>query len=370
MISSFIIWDDGFLINLNWGLPMQCAWRNIGRYSGSALFMLVLDVFTSLSDISYATVLFFPSLVRFNVLNRIPDLILELSLFVFKRACRLDQQRMATRSAILRAAMTPITKLLLFLAGLIFLIALCVTDILGSQSLQILLSYIKLSTNSALVITLRQNAQKNGMEGDENSWGFGQILPLLLLTLPFFQSMEMMLDLKDTSPIKSGSSASCPSKENHTELTTNEESSAQHQQLSGEPEQLPTRDSQETVHFPSEVDSILSIFPSSQSTLDAVDQIVPESGRQQRVDTEMGRSMSSTQNQAHQLPSGGSLNVFKIARDKSVEEVRDYQNGNYRKLSMVSVGISYFMILFWYHYALGTEIITSAVIDNPLVSNA
>lgn len=193
IISSFIIWDDGFLISLNWGLPMQCAWRNIGRYSGSALFMLVLDVFTSLLDISYATALFFPSLARFNILNQIPDLILELSLFIFKGACRLDQQRMATRSSILRATMTPITKLLLFPAGLIFLTALCVTDIMTSQSFQILLSYIKLSSNSALVITLRQNAQKNGMEGDENSWGFGQILPLLLLTLPFFQTMEMML---------------------------------------------------------------------------------------------------------------------------------------------------------------------------------
>jgi hypothetical protein len=193
IISSFIIWDDGFLKSLNWGLPMQCAWRNIGHYSGAALFMLILDVFSSLTDISYATALFFTSLERFSILQRLPGLILELSLFIFKAACRLDQQRMAKQSSLLRATMTSITKPLLFLAGLIFIIALCVTDIMTSQSFQILMSYIKLTSNSALLITLRQNARKNGMEGDENLWGFGQILPLLLLTLPFFQTIEMIL---------------------------------------------------------------------------------------------------------------------------------------------------------------------------------
>ncbi|OKP07692.1 hypothetical protein PENSUB_5807 [Penicillium subrubescens] len=365
IISSFIIWDDGFLKDLNWGLPMQCAWRTIGHYSGNALVLLILDVFTSLSDISYATALFFPSSERFNFLQQLPDLILELSLFSFKGACRLDQQRMTTQSSLLRAAMTPITKTLLFLAGLIFIIVLCVTDIFTSRSFQILLSYIKLMSNSALLVALRQNARNNGMEGDENSWGFGQILPLLLLTLPIFQTMEMVLDRKDTGLKESRRSSSCPSKKPNT----NEESSAQNQQRNEETEQSPARESQETLYSPSEVDLNLSTPLSRQSTLDALDQITPQGGRQQRVDTEMGRSILSDNTRVQQSASGGSLNLFEIATDNSLEAVRDCQNPNYRKLSIVSVGIVYLMILILYHYALGTERITSALTDNPVVSD-
>lgn len=240
---------------------MQCAWRIVGRYSGSAFVLLILDVFTSLSDISYATALFSPSLEPINVLQRLPDLVLELSLHIFKGACRLDQQRMETQRSLLRATMTPITKSFLFLAGLIFIIALCITDIITSRSFQILLSYIKLKTNPALLIALRQNAQNNGMEGDQNTWGFWQILPLLLLTLPIFQTMEMVLgifprrlffpfqsrkhlmnakDRKDTGLSEYRRSSSCPSKNPNT----NEESSAQNQQRNDGTEQSPVRESQ------------------------------------------------------------------------------------------------------------------------------
>jgi hypothetical protein len=53
IISSFIIWDNGFLVNLNWGVPMQCSLGNIGHYSGTALLLLILDVWQSLSDMLY-----------------------------------------------------------------------------------------------------------------------------------------------------------------------------------------------------------------------------------------------------------------------------------------------------------------------------
>jgi hypothetical protein len=134
--------------------------------------------------------------------------------------------------------------------------------------------------------------------------------------------------------------------------------------------QPPTQDPQEA-QTPSDAHSAQATSVSGQDTLDAVDEIAhtPESGRPQRVDTVISRSITSTSARTQNLALGVFLKFFKIARDKSLREVRDYQHGSYRKLSAVSVGIIYFLILFWYHVALGTGGITSAVTDNPLKSN-
>jgi hypothetical protein len=178
------------------------------------------------------------------------------------------------------------------------------------------------------------------------------------------------IEQKDTEVSKSCSSASDPSENDPTEPTTNEEQSMQLQQLYREMGQQPAQDHQEA-ETPSDAHSAQASSVSGQDTLDAVDEIAhtPESGRPLRVDTEIGRSIASTSARTQNLALGGFLKFFKIARDKSLEEVRDYQYGSYRKLSAVYVGIIYFLILFWYHVALGTGRITSAVTDNPLKSN-
>lgn len=37
----------------------------------------------------------------------------------------------------------------------------------------------------------RETAKYRGLKGDEDTWGFGQILPMLLLALPVFQILEI-----------------------------------------------------------------------------------------------------------------------------------------------------------------------------------
>ena len=193
IVSSFIIWDNGFLVNLNWGLPMQCAWETIGNYNGASFLVLALDILQSLSDMLYTTTLFFPSFGSLNVMAGLEYGLLNYPIYLFKGACRLDQMRTAMQNAPLRAATAPLTKLLVFFMGTIFLVLFCVTEIVISTNFQLLLSYLALVTNSSLLVAIRQNAAANGMQGDENSWGFGQLLPLLLLAIPLFESVETLL---------------------------------------------------------------------------------------------------------------------------------------------------------------------------------
>ena len=46
------------------------------------------------------------------------------------------------------------------------------------------------------VMELRRSAYDNGLEGNEDDWGFGQILPLTLLALPLFQLIEYLTSSK------------------------------------------------------------------------------------------------------------------------------------------------------------------------------
>ncbi|CAI7627449.1 unnamed protein product [Penicillium crustosum] len=40
------------------------------------------------------------------------------------------------------------------------------------------------------VIRERTEAAHQGRQGDESEWGFGQVMPVLLLAIPFFQFVE------------------------------------------------------------------------------------------------------------------------------------------------------------------------------------
>ena len=61
----------------------------------------------------------------------------------------------------------------------------------------------------------------------------------------------------------------------------------------------------------------------------------------------------------------GFFNFFYIACTGSPDELRNYIYKDNKILSTMSVGVVYTVILIWYHWELGTGMITGAAINNP-----
>lgn len=78
------------------------------------------------------------------------------------------------------------------LAFVNFLVWFSLSQILKSSILDLwrIMSGLVWATNS--IVSLRENVSQLTMHGDENVWGFGQILPMLLLALPVAQLWEMI----------------------------------------------------------------------------------------------------------------------------------------------------------------------------------
>jgi len=52
--------------------------------------------------------------------------------------------------------------------------------------------YASLIWATTSLFSLKWSTVENGMDGSENDWGFGQLLPLLSLILPVFAAWEII----------------------------------------------------------------------------------------------------------------------------------------------------------------------------------
>jgi len=90
---------------------------------------------------------------------------------------------------------TPFQKHLLLplsiLTYILFVLFFLISEVLFSTVFDIARLYIVLIWGTSWLKYLKEDAPRQGITGSENEWGFGQILPLLLLALPFFAIMEI-----------------------------------------------------------------------------------------------------------------------------------------------------------------------------------
>lgn len=71
-------------------------------------------------------------------------------------------------------------------------IGITVSELLFSSILDIFRNYCLVLMGTLSVYTLKQQAASIGMQGNESQWGFGQLLPLLLLILPSLTTLEIV----------------------------------------------------------------------------------------------------------------------------------------------------------------------------------
>ncbi len=73
-----------------------------------------------------------------------------------------------------------------------FAISLTVSEILSARVLDIWRIIGTVLWGTLQIVNMKSAASDNGMEDTEDGWGFGQIVPLLLLGLPLMSVWEVI----------------------------------------------------------------------------------------------------------------------------------------------------------------------------------
>ena len=173
-----------------YGLPTKCVWQNLsGSYvAGSyATTQMVLSMILQAWGMVVILNEFYPWLFDNRFCNAIGTFVLAVLTMPRQgyQHCR-RRAREAAASGPTFWMMSAAGALLYSGAFFIFLL----TEIIYSEAFDLLRGWGLLVTNAVLVFYYKSVSHDNGKEGNENSWGFGQILPMLLLFLPFASIFE------------------------------------------------------------------------------------------------------------------------------------------------------------------------------------
>lgn len=187
-LASLLVYNDRFLYQL--GFVIQCTWVSF-RYTPSQAVQLTVTLFIILWSLATVTMDLFEGLDRYikgkfkrllELLDPIPHLLSPRTWHHATNA-RCD----GAQSRVSKIAWT-LLQLLTFLPFLLYFSA---VQLQGSRLLDLIRIWATLFYATVSLQWIRSIASENGIDGHEDTWGFGQILPMLLLLLPLSQVWEM-----------------------------------------------------------------------------------------------------------------------------------------------------------------------------------
>lgn len=178
--TRILIWCYYFLFPGLHGASAQCAlekmsegWTLKSAICASIDCIILMWSLLSIIISLFPTIMILPSLVW--ILDRIH--------WIFSWPSR----------RLLRARSPGVSPYREFLWKIIFFIIIPIREFLFSVALELLRMYTILIYTGNCVLSERKEAAFEGRQGDENEWGFGQVLPVLLLAIPLFQIMEEII---------------------------------------------------------------------------------------------------------------------------------------------------------------------------------
>ncbi|KAK0614536.1 hypothetical protein B0T14DRAFT_593012 [Immersiella caudata] len=200
LVTNFVIYNDNFLAIFHFGLKMQCIWMALpGDFTKDQLPYVIIgvlmDVWSYFSIIGYL----YPEVVRtqpfrgiITITSRVLRAPAYLYIWTWKR----------TTSRIIRGC-----------AYVLFLVSFTMQELLASLYVDLIRIFAYLYQTTLSIKWARGRATANGREGEEDSWGFGQILPMLLLALPVLAFAEAIVSDGQcllTLPGSQGTTSFCP----------------------------------------------------------------------------------------------------------------------------------------------------------------
>ncbi|KAL6922927.1 hypothetical protein FSST1_000201 [Fusarium sambucinum] len=185
---NFVIYNDYFLATKHFGLSMNCVWKELPGYFTPQLMPYVVigtlfDVWSYFSIIMYL----YPAIMETRPVAYLYGKWLSFMMVPTWLYLHVKEYRVSRKPKFL-------WLLVEALAGLVFVIIFTVRELLGSLSVDLVRVFFYLIQSTNSVAWARQKAESNGRKGTEDTWGFGQILPMLLLALPTLAFIEALAD--------------------------------------------------------------------------------------------------------------------------------------------------------------------------------
>jgi hypothetical protein len=184
LLLNFVFYNDNFL--RDFGQPMRFLWRGLpGVFTPSNVAYValgtILDVWALSGIVS-----------GLYKLQKLPPLgVSDLLYYLMLQPTRFylyctERRHLSCQHSWTKRFLT----LMESLAGILFITFFTLRELYCSMFINLTRIYIYLFQTTSSVYWARNQAATRGMEGEEDTWGFGQILPLLLLALPLFAFIE------------------------------------------------------------------------------------------------------------------------------------------------------------------------------------
>lgn len=197
-VSNFIIWSTAFLTDGLWGQRTECILSRpeYDGYSIGILAWLTLNDVQGTAGLIYFMV---PELRESRFIQRCQKLLslplegvlkmIHLSVKLLRKAPELERRGLWLVGYLVR-----LWVFLTYAACLVFFFLLfAAQEIWFSVNLFLVLIFTNLVLTASFVNNLRTYSKSQDMQGNEDEWGFGQILPLVFLALPLCESIEIYL---------------------------------------------------------------------------------------------------------------------------------------------------------------------------------
>ncbi|KAH8433746.1 uncharacterized protein LDX57_011380 [Aspergillus melleus] len=181
-VSQLVTFHDKFL--LIWGNSIQCIWNDMDSgYPRVSLFMLVVLVLMTYGYINTMYSLYPEYMSWVEVVG-----------YYVSWAFRLPGKLYLIVKSRHEASPQPWKRVwfpLKIITYLLFVLFISTYQIVGSTLFSTIRLYIVLIWGTMYLVHLRSQASREGLQGSENDWGFGQILPTVLLALIIFGIVEV-----------------------------------------------------------------------------------------------------------------------------------------------------------------------------------
>lgn len=180
-----IVLSKGFLVI--YGLPAQCAWSSpLGYTLGNEIYLAFDLVLSAWGFLAIAYDLFPQHLAYLNNASSFLKAVLVLPGYVLYRATERRWEASISRSArfLWNAARV--------WAFTVFLVSFTISELFESELVGLLRILMGLVFSTTALFRIRHKSLHNGMESNRDTWGFGQILPNLLLALPLYLVAEIL----------------------------------------------------------------------------------------------------------------------------------------------------------------------------------
>lgn len=178
---TLIPWGNQYYL-YTWGSEMACLWdKTSGNYRPNETAQMVLYMVLSLWGIVAVLSAYFPVITDNRVARGIRDSIV--SVLLWPRRQYVSMQHSGNGSLASKMAR-------IVLCGLAFFnFTMC--EILFSEAFELIRNWAMLLVNVIEVFELRSKASAQGRRGDEDTWGFGQAVPMFMLILPLCTLFEL-----------------------------------------------------------------------------------------------------------------------------------------------------------------------------------